>query len=234
MISHDPLRAALEIREQLSSEKRKLSFLFGAGTSMAIGVPGIITLTQQIAEELNEPFKTQFNSIKQELGENANVETILDRIRAISELMRDSETKAYDGIVGATAAKGLDTAVCQMISEKIRAISLSGNEPQIKFGQWLHSLHSSRYRPVEIFTTNYDLLLEQAMEQIGVPFFDGFVGSVNPFFAPESVEADETKIDYNVYPPKSWTRIWKIHGSINWLLTRNSYDGKKPNLPVSE
>lgn len=227
MITHDPLRVALEIREQLASEKRKFAFFFGAGTSMSIGVPGIAALTQQISNELDEPYKSQFNSIKEELGSNATVELVLDRIRAIRELINNSETKAYDGLVGATAAINLDISVCQLISKKVRSIDYSKIQPQYKLSQWIHSLHTSRYWPVEIFTTNYDLLFEEAMEQASVPFFDGFIGSVNPFFSPESVEADDLKSECYAYPPKSWTRIWKIHGSINWIMTINPLDKKK-------
>jgi NAD-dependent SIR2 family protein deacetylase len=47
MISHDPLRSAQEIRESLASEKRRLTFFLGAGTSMAVGFPGIDSLTQK-------------------------------------------------------------------------------------------------------------------------------------------------------------------------------------------
>lgn len=233
MLTHDPLRAALEIREQMASEKRKFAFFFGAGTSMAIGVPGIVALTQQISDELYEPYKTQFRLIKNDLGDKATVELILDRIRAIRELINDSETRSYDGLVGATAVKDLDLAICQLIAKKVHTINYSGVEPQSKLSQWIHSLHTNRYWPIEIFTTNYDLLFEQAMEQAGVPFFDGFVGSVNPFFAPDSVEADEGKVDHHVYPPKSWTRLWKIHGSVNWILTTNPQDGRKRITRVS-
>lgn len=59
------------------------------------------------------------------------------------------------------------------------------------------------------------------MEYSGVPFFDGFVGSVTPFFIPESVEADIRQIDKTSYPPSAWTRLWKIHGSVNWYIQKN-------------
>jgi len=57
-----------------------------------------------------------------------------------------------------------------------------------------------------------------AMEELGVPFFDGFVGAVESFFAPESVEAAGTKRDEMVCPPRAWTRLWKLHGSVNWRV----------------
>jgi hypothetical protein len=62
--------------------------------------------------------------------------------------------------------------------------------------------------PVTIFTTNYDLLMEQAFEDLGVPYFDGFVGARHPFFDLHAIEEDEL--------PSRWARFWKIHGSVNW------------------
>ncbi len=62
---------------------------------------------------------------------------------------------------------------------------------------------------VEIFTTNYDLLVEQSLEDLGVPYFDGFVGSRKSFFDLRAVEDGQI--------PRHWSRLWKIHGSINWV-----------------
>jgi hypothetical protein len=67
---------------------------------------------------------------------------------------------------------------------------------------------------LECFTTNYDLLAEQAFEETGVAYFDGFVGARQPFF-------DLRAIEDNLIP-KHWTRLWKVHGSINWLLNSNN------------
>ena len=82
--------------------------------------------------------------------------------------------------------------------------------------------HVRRESPLEIFTTNYDLLFESAFEQMGISFFDGFVGAVSPFFTVESVEAEMSPQFEDVYPPRSWTRLWKLHGSIGWQLKKDA------------
>lgn len=69
-----------------------------------------------------------------------------------------------------------------------------------------------RTQPVEVFTTNYDTLIETALEAERVPSFDGFVGCHQPFFLHESLARPESA------PGSSWTRLWKIHGSINWHI----------------
>jgi len=74
---------------------------------------------------------------------------------------------------------------------------------------------------VEIFTTNYDLLAEKALEQVGVPYFDGFVGAYNAFFDIQAIEEDPL--------PARWARLWKLHGSINWGLSASDRVVRKPN-----
>lgn len=224
MQTHDPLSAALEIREQLAPEKRRLGFFFGAGTSMAAGLPGIDDLTKQVCDKLDTPHKKQFSTVQSELGDKANVEMVLDRIRLYRELIGESDEAKYADIKGKTAICELDAAVCRSICDIVSVKTPKEPKSHLVFAQWIRTLHCNREWPVEIFTTNYDLLLEGAMEQSRVPFFDGFIGSVAPFFLPESVESDlkEKRENLSSYPPQAWTRLWKLHGSINWHLKNKS------------
>jgi hypothetical protein len=52
--------------------------------------------------------------------------------------------------------------------------------------------------------------LERALEDERIPVFDGFIGSRRPFFSPASL------IHEDAAPGRSWTRVWKVHGSVNW------------------
>ena len=118
-VQHDPLSAALEIREQLASQTRRLGLFLGAGTSMAAGFPGILELTGQIGKRLNKAAEAQYAALLKELPKGTNVKTVLDKIRTIRELIGDNAEKKYDGLNGA-AAKNLDVAICQAISDIIR------------------------------------------------------------------------------------------------------------------
>lgn len=80
------------------------------------------------------------------------------------------------------------------------------DNPYVSLATWLGNL--SRSVPAEVFTTNYDLLIEQALERKKVPFYDGFVGAVRPFFDAPGLR--------NKTVPTGWIRLWKLHGSINW------------------
>lgn len=78
--------------------------------------------------------------------------------------------------------------------------------PYHKLAAWAGGIQ--RMQAVELFTTNYDLLVEQALEEHRVAYFDGFVGSRRTFFDPHAIEQDTL--------PARWARLWKLHGSINW------------------
>ncbi|KAG1180804.1 hypothetical protein G6F35_016104 [Rhizopus arrhizus] len=53
--------------------------------------------------------------------------------------------------------------------------------------------------------------MEQALEESSAPYFDGFIGARKAFFDLGAVE------DEGLLPPRG-TRLWKIHGSLNWRL----------------
>jgi hypothetical protein len=224
MVANDPVVTALEIRAQLASEKRKLGFFFGAGTSMAVGLPGIVKLTEMIQEQLQEPARSQFMAIKSELSKDSNVENVLDRVRIYKELIGESEKKKFCGL-NRLDARNLDSQICQAIYDIVGKDPPGDITPHIVFAKWLRALHSCRDWPVEIFTTNYDTLLERTMEDSGLPFFDGFIGSISPFFMPESVEMQEVQRDSSLCTPRTWTRLWKMHGSINWFMHKAPQGG---------
>jgi hypothetical protein len=72
----------------------------------------------------------------------------------------------------------------------------------------------------KIFTTNYDTLLEQAMDRLGILYCDGFTGTVGRRFNPAAYD-----LDY-YYPGDlgegrvrryhKFAHLYKLHGSITW------------------
>ncbi len=185
---------------------------------MAVGIPGIVELTSKVETKIKGASKGAYAAIKADWPSEPNVEQILDRLRLYRELIGHSDEKEFLGIKGKDKARELDQAICSAISGIVQEPPKNDAQPHKTFAQWIHALHARRDYPLELFTTNYDLLFERGLEESSVPFFDGFVGSVEPFFTPECVESEETKQELAIYPPRSWTRIWKLHGSINWRL----------------
>lgn len=81
-----------------------------------------------------------------------------------------------------------------------------------------------------IFTTNYDLLIENAADRLGVVYSDGFVGTVARHFNPAAYDVD---FHYSGRDPEGHVRrygkvlqLFKLHGSINWRKTQT--DAQNP------
>lgn len=81
----------------------------------------------------------------------------------------------------------------------------------------------------KLFTTNYDTLLEQAMDRLGILYCDGFTGTVGRKFNPSAYD-----LDY-YYPGEvgegrvrryhRFIQLYKLHGSINWRKTVEPWAG---------
>lgn len=215
---YDPLREAHELREQLSSDRRRIAFLFGAGTSQAVGLPGIATLTKAVRSRLTGDDLNHYNRLLAEAGTDANVEHVLDKIRLCRELIGESADYEAGGLKGGSATQ-LDRAVCSAIFSIVNGEPPGGVAPHIRFANWARFIR--RDCPIEVFTTNYDVLIERGLEATETAHFDGFIGSVTPYFSNVTVEADGSKAYEPVYPPRSWVRVWKLHGSIGWRVVKD-------------
>ena len=142
-----------------------------------------------------------------------NLEQALSRLRGIATLLSEGET--LGGIAAETATK-LDMQICKIISRKLATERQDLTAVQ-HLATWAGRAH--HHLPVELFTVNYDLLMEAALENRGVPYFDGFIGTLEANFDTELVEhlpgSNEEAI------PAFFVRLWKLHGSINWQWSKN-------------
>lgn len=227
---HDPIRQSKYLRQTLSQDKKPVGFFISAGCPLAVSmpegkwplIPDVPGLTKYIKEEIDkETFTaegekrcsaaayTQLIEEVEKAGKtNPNIEDILSFLRGMKQISK-----------GATNIRGfseqelevLEKLVCQKIAEKLNVDLPNNKTPYHKLAKWVNNIE--RDTPIEIFTTNYDLLLEEAFESLKVPYFDGFVGTRFPFFDLRAVEDNLI--------PNHWTRLWKIHGSINWYLKEN-------------
>ena len=228
--SHDLQHQVGLVREALRSEKRRLSFFLGAGCPLGIydkdesgsikHIPDVAGLTLAIEKKLEEDSKSTDDSglLSNELLEcwrklvtacksdecnTPNVEHILTQLRTIRALKGAS---TVDGMTVENLQK-LDEKTCEIIVSLVNMALPEYKNAYRRFALWVRQLE--RTYPLEVFTPNYDLLVEEAFEKCRVPYFDGFVGAREPFFDLAAMEQDKI--------PERWARLWKLHGSINWI-----------------
>lgn len=215
------VREIKELKTHLSYSKN-IGFFMGAGTSCALGIPNIQQLTTEIETLLkaDATILKNFQLIQKDLKtlittRNVNIEDILNHIRRIRELTGESDKK-YEGVSGKSAS-ALDKEICKSIYKIIvEKEKLANFETTKKFFAWLSILNRDFSK--EIFTTNYDLIIEKALEASHIPYFDGFVGSYEPFFWQESIDQFVGKNDLT----QNWIRLWKIHGSLSWFWQKDN------------
>jgi hypothetical protein len=211
------------LQQALSSGKMRVGFFLGAGCPLSIRVPdGTLTrplipdiagLTEKVRATVgtSADHKEHFNKILTRLGDSPTnkktVEHFLTQIRGLLDVIGDGK---FDDM-GETELLSLDRAICNEIDTVMRQRLPTKKTPYHQLATWIGAI--SRTQPVEVFTSNYDLLMEQAFEECGVPYFDGFSGSDKTFF-------DVPSMEQFTLPPR-WARLWKVHGSINWWRTKD-------------
>ncbi len=197
------------LRPLIAQGRKRLGFLIGAGAPAGIFVPGsteplipaVAGLTQKVISALSNQYGSVIEALKSEMTD-VNIETLLSRVRSLGSVIGQTEVHGLDG----EGYKLLSEAICKQIGKIVDKRLPHGSSPYTDLVSWISG--TSREHAVEIFTTNYDLLFEEALERARIPFFDGFSGAREPFFDPSSVASDDL--------PSRWTRVWKLHGSLGW------------------
>lgn len=216
-VSHNPIRHLQYLRQSLSQDSKPISCFLSAGCPLSVEmedgkwplIPDVKNLSLYINGELaaNATYTILLDELKKAGKNHENVEDVLSFIRGLLEVAKGGTVRGLteDDLIS------LDELVCQKVGEKVDVPLPESETPYHKLVKWIKSIE--RKTPIEIFTTNYDLLMEQSLDSLEVPYFDGFVGSRRPFF-------DLKAIEDNLIPPH-WSRLWKVHGSINWYSEKS-------------
>jgi hypothetical protein len=206
---HNPDQYMASLRQILAQGRKRVGLLVGAGAPAgvcALGtntplIPAVAQLTIVVTEALKDQYGATLQAIAAEIP-NPNIESILSRVRSLAGVIGQTKVHGLNG----PGHLALSAAMCAKIGEIVNQPLFEGPSPFTELVGWING--TSRAHPVEIFTTNYDLLFEQAFERAQVPFFDGFCGASEPFFDPSTVASNDL--------PARWSRLWKLHGSLGW------------------
>ena len=86
------------MREQLGSDRRRLIVFFGAGTSQAVGIDGIMQLTKNVGDTIDATYKPQYERLLADSGAGAHVEHVLNRVRLCRDMIADSVSASAGGL----------------------------------------------------------------------------------------------------------------------------------------
>jgi hypothetical protein len=98
------------------------------------------------------------------------------------------------------------------------------------YGEFCHKILTRplNLKRVNIFTLNYDTLVEQASDAGGIVLVDGFVGTLRRVFRPECYDQDlyfpAQTTEGRVHRLDRVAHLYKLHGSVTWTAEEPDWD----------
>lgn len=149
----------------------------------------------------------------------SNLNDIENRMN--DEGIREEAQKDYYKIIKKSKAI-IDNALETDKKEKAK-LDITKQNYDSFFSFWANTIASRSLhivnKQVNIFTTNFDMFMEDSCERLSIPYNDGFIGQINPIFNVanfnkiqkyKSLQFDNTS-DIPLF------NIIKLHGSVSWF-----------------
>jgi hypothetical protein len=206
-----------------------------AGDQKEKEAPGWIALFYKITSALSQKdcsFDDRSNLFQSAEGEGIppielNLEDFLSQLHAWHSGMIDTtETLQLTGSTELSIAK---RDLIRLIKEITGSLTILLNLPKYSLDEPLR--HHRKFikkvltrplnlRRANLFTLNYDTLIEQAGDAEGAVLVDGFVGTLRRVFRPESYDIDfyfpAQTTEGRVHRFDRALHLYKLHGSITW------------------
>lgn len=248
-IGVDLLRERLEPWLTALVQADHLSLLLGSGLTEALHVTATGKPTPGMAKVL---FSTHSAALEAEVERLAvalgrgegNVE---DQLRVAQELLRGLEILAggeggHDASFKALALEFedvLDAFARSILQAEHAIIAAPAAQRETAMNYLVSFLLSFASRTgtrdrLQIFTTNYDRMIEAGAELAGIHLLDRFVGSIAPI-----LRASRLDLDMHYNPPgirgeprylEGVARFTKLHGSVDWLDVEGTI--RRIGLPI--
>ena len=139
-------------------------------------------------------------------------------------------SKREDWFTASLKEYGQSSSVLQLLQAEyyvnvlIAAASAEPGDGQLAFIDAVKKILKNRGntsipRRANIFTTNYDMLIEKSCEMVGIPYNDGFSGRFAPVFSTESFSRVlcEQSFAHEYLTQIPTVSVMKMHGSLSWM-----------------
>lgn len=237
--------AIKEIREEITKifDTKNLSFLLGSGCSSflnadqeEIGIPTMKFLCTEFYNIGNTGTidniltKDDKDWLHEELKIDISQDCLSNNLERFLEVLYSLHF--YHCYISSDILKATAERTAQIIEKtKLYILKKVLNEDnQADDGQLLE-LYKQFYRKLlyrnsnltkpNIFTTNYDLYSERALDALGIHYINGFSGGLNKFFNPTTFNyayAEKMDLSQNKWSViDNFIYLYKIHGSVNWI-----------------
>lgn len=225
-----------QVEEHLKCSEQ--NWLLGAGISFDAKLPLMYPLTNKVIKDLErdcaESYGNIISPLIDELPNTCHIEHVLSHLgdyAALAERNKEKKIQLNGNSINLSELEGAHANVLLSISNTIRSgyvedkdgkkleegtphkpivcVNSHSSFVDVLFNHSLAGIYERR-NPVNIFTTNYDTLLEDALALNRISYWDGFSGGAVAY----------RTLSYGDDLPLNGYRanLIKLHGSIDWYL----------------
>lgn len=203
-----------------------------------------INLSKGTEDSINKTQLFISNLRKQFQSSNINVILGAGFSHGVFELLGDIETKLFI----AEIIDGDEEKVKELKKEFFKGSILpyldddkrkEGIEQRNQFLLLLNNIVSNRqssilHKIINLYTTNYDLLIEESLEICNIKYIDGFSGKIKPKFSTSNyglIFNRQTSIS-SMTSEITTCNLYKVHGSLNWDCNNNDIFSVDPSEKI--
>lgn len=223
-MSSNSLTETKAVEELQNFFREKPFIIFGTGMSCAVDPSfGMSALKEALVEglkhqKLSDQQNTEWNSVSSALNKGIDLENALDSVNDSGLL------KILTEITGTFVAN-----IDKIFSYKIAQGSVEW--PAIRLIKKIVDTLPEGDRILHILTPNYDMLCEYACDYACIPYTNGFSGCIErktDWVAADCSLRSRDTVVYggkikNICKHRKHVRIYKVHGSLNYFLHRNTF-----------
>lgn len=215
----------LKLRLRKYLELENVSILTGAGTSFHLGSPIIRKIPSDLKNEPKSQIENYFTDI-----EKPSYEDLFNCLQA-DKFLKIQKGENYETIQNCIYKmqewlfKKCDTNKTKIIDDKDEHLKENRYYYHELFLKKLLQRPNNLKR-ANLFTTNYDLAFDYALDNLGIHYIDGFSGVHNRCFRPEVYDYDiyypGQSVSGKVHRAEKVLRYYKLHGSLSWISEKES------------
>ena len=179
--------------------------LLGAGCSKCARKPLIDELTEEVKTALSSLSKAILKDLKGSYGRPATVEDLINHFLQLHKLLSSRKSEAN----GEWTPEKIEVEIEGIQQAIVKAIGIEWQGHEVHKNFLLRLTEQRARTTCDIFSLNYDTVIEASLEELKLAHTDGFRGAENAYFDPRLYDEKRESGPY--------FRLFKLHGSINWV-----------------
>lgn len=187
----------------------------GAGTSIELGVPGMVDLAIEFLAHA-EQREVEVDLVKKLMDQERDVEYLIERVDRVCEAIKPVGLAGLDA-AALTRAQRIRSELEWFVQHAAERVS--GRDAQLMWGPVIEAATASE---ITFVTTNYDRAIEVAANAESVRLNDGFVRA-------RDGEAERWS---GFDDTREGPVLVKLHGSTNWYADGNTQNAIKLRHPM--